>query len=464
MAFAMVFVLLSSIAETFDVTLRAVGWVVIVEALIISALLLPMGGVADAFGRRRVLILGLSVFGVGAVATGLAPTFALLIVARVVMAVGNALVQSVATGMLVAIFPPEERGRALGAQTTAVSVGAASGPLLAGVALEVLPWQALFLLLPIPVGLSIVAALLVLPDDRPTAVGDGRGFDPVGGLLSGLSIVLLVFTISNPFGFDWLSVPTLGGAVVVIVLLAMFTRWELARAVPLLELRLFVIGVFRNAVLVRLFGFIGGAATNLLLPIYLISVRDLSAVAASVIVFFQALGMGVSAQIAGRLYDWVGPRIPTVLGLALQIGSALALASAGSTTSMVTVTVIVFCAGLSVSMWNVPNNSAMMGAVPVENLGVGGAFTNVTRTLGTVLGQAVAAGIVATVMASRQFDIPLGDIATTPGAAGAFIEGWRTAYLAIAGLTVLLLGFAVRLPGRPRPPKPGESRPSTMAA
>ena len=141
MATSMVFVMLSDIAEDFEVTLGAVGWVVIVESLVISALLLPMGGLADRVGRRRVYVWGLVVFGIGSVLTGIAPTFGALIAARVVMAVGNALVQSVVTGLLVGAFPPEERGRAIGGQTTAVSVGAGLGPLLGGLALEVISWE-----------------------------------------------------------------------------------------------------------------------------------------------------------------------------------------------------------------------------------------------------------------------------------------------------------------------------------
>ncbi|MGY9071375.1 MAG: MFS transporter [Acidimicrobiales bacterium] len=95
---SMTFVLLPNIAAEFDVTLGAVGWVVIIEALIISALLLPFGGIADAVGRNSFLVAGLGVFEIGSVATGLAPSFALLIAARATMSIGNATVQAVGTG------------------------------------------------------------------------------------------------------------------------------------------------------------------------------------------------------------------------------------------------------------------------------------------------------------------------------------------------------------------------------
>ena len=111
-ATAFAFLALPRIAEDFEVTLSTVGWVVIIESLVIAALLLPLGGLADLLGDKRVLSIGVAVFGLGALFTGLSPTFAILIAARVVMAIGNALVQSVATGILVAVFPNEERGLA----------------------------------------------------------------------------------------------------------------------------------------------------------------------------------------------------------------------------------------------------------------------------------------------------------------------------------------------------------------
>ena len=108
MSMSMVFVALSSIADDYGVTLRAVTWVVIAQALTISALMMPMGRLADMVGRRRVHLIGLAFFGSGAVFTALAPTFGLLIVARIVMAIGNSMGQSVGTAMVVSVFPERE--------------------------------------------------------------------------------------------------------------------------------------------------------------------------------------------------------------------------------------------------------------------------------------------------------------------------------------------------------------------
>lgn len=446
MGSAMTFIVLSAIADDFEVTLGAVGWVVIIESLLVSALLLPMGSVADLLGRRRVLLVGMTVFGVGSVLTGLAPTFTLLIVARLVMAFGNSMTQSVGTGMLVAAFPPGERGLALGAQTTAVSVGSASGPLIAGLALEAISWSTLFLLLAIPSALSVILSFVMLDHDGSADSADRSKLDPVGGLLSALAVVVLVVTINNPFGLSWTSFAIIVGATLAAALLAAFIRWELRAPHPMLELRLFKISAFRTAVVIRLAAFGAATTTSLLLPVFLLSVYDATEATTGLILFLFAIGTGVSAQISGRLYDRLGPRSPTVVGLAMQIVVLIVFSTWSQQTPLWVIAAVHLAGGISMGMWNVPNNSAMLGAVPPRSLGVGGAFTNVTRTMGNVLGQAMAAAVVVAVMASKGFDIPLGDIADTAGASGAFVDGWRVAFLISVGITVLMLGLATRLP------------------
>ncbi len=448
------FLALPSISDDFGVTLRAVGWVVITESLLIAALLLPLGGVADAIGRKRVLTAGMVVFGFGTLFTGLAPTFGLVIGARVVMALGSALIQSVATGMLAAAFPPEERGLAIGAQTTAVAVGSAVAPLVGGIALQVLAWNTLFLLLLVPVVASLLSVRSLIEPDldgggRRSAAGgraNARSFDHLGGLLSALTVVVLVLTINNPFALPWLSPGVLAGAAVAAGLLVAFIRRELSIDNPMLQLRLFAIPLFRNAVLVRVLGFIAATTNLLLIPVYLLSARDVSAGLAGLLISALALGMGISAQVSGRLYDRVGPRLPSVLGLVLQVGTAGTLAFATESTPLPVVAVVAFLAGVAMALWNVPNNSAMLAATPAASLGVGGAFTNVTRTVGSVIGQALATAVVAGVMAAKGFDIPLGELSDTAGAELAFISGWRVAYLIAAGLSAITLMAALRLP------------------
>ncbi|MGA0275137.1 MAG: MFS transporter [Dehalococcoidia bacterium] len=441
---SMVFVALSQIADEFEITLRAVSWVVIAQGLTISALMMPMGRLADIIGRRKVHLMGLVLFGGGAVFTALAPSFGLLILARVITAVGNSMGQSVGTAMVISVFPTRERGKAIGSQTTAVAIGGASGPIVAGLVLQFLPWQALFWMLTIPIGIAFIAGYFILDESKVSQNlrGAGQKFDWVGAILSGATIVIGVILINNPFGVPIVSVLILGGAATAVVLLLGFIWWELRNPSPMLQLRMFSNLTFSLAVATRFLGFLGTTAVRFLMPVYLLSLRDIGEAATGGALFLTSLGMGIAAQSAGRLSDRFGERPFAIVGFMALVITSIAFAVFTEDTPMVFVLVVLLINGLAMGLWNVPNNSIIMGSVPKESFGIVGAFTNLTRNVGNVTGQAVASAVVVGVMASEGFDIPLSDITGNAEAGRSFMNGWTVAYWLVTGFSVLGLILA----------------------
>lgn len=474
-AMSMVYVALPSIADDFGITLRAVSWVVIAQSLTISSLMLPMGRVADMIGRRRLHMIGLSLFGVGALAVALAPTFGLLIAARVLMSVGNAMGQSVGTAMVVAAFPEAERGRAIGAQTTAVAIGGASGPILGGLILQVLPWEAMFLFLLVPITIALIAAWLVLDPELVESAGTGQAgrprFDWLGAALSAAMVTALVLTLNNPLADPWISAPILAGVAAFVILFVLWVMWERRATEPMLDLSLFANKVFSLAVGARFAGFMGSTVVFFLTPVLLISLRSMSAAEAAGVLFLNSAGMGVAAQFSGRLSDRVGPRGLSTVGFLLLSVTALAFSTVDRETSLIVVMPLMFTIGLSLGTWNVPNNSSIMGAVPARQHGVVGALTNLTRNMGNVVGQALVSAVVVGVMASRGFDIPLSEIAGSVPAGDAFLAGWRWSYRYVSLLGLVGVALTLAGPRRDRPdqdealsatvaPAPVGSRPS----
>ncbi|MDH4146960.1 MAG: MFS transporter [Acidimicrobiia bacterium] len=444
----MVFVALAAMADHYGVTLRAISWVVIVQSLVISALMMPLGRVADMVGRRRVHLGGLVLFAFGSVGVAFAPTFALMLVGRVVMSFGNAMTQAVGTAMVVAVFPPDQRGKALGSQTSVVAIGAAMGPIGAGLVLQVLPWQALFLMLIPPLVVAYVAGYKLLDEAQVSASGDAPSgprpaFDWGGAALSALAITAMVLTVSNPFALAWTSPAMVAGAVVIVVLFATFVRWELRQDAPMLELRFFAVPTFSMAVTSRTLGFVGYTAVSFLMPIFLISVRGLREGATGAVLFLASLGMGLAANQSGRYSDRFGERPVFLVGFALNAASLAGIAMLGRTTPLALAMVLLFANGLALGLWNVPNGSAILASVPAQHLGVVGAFMNLTRNIGNVVGQALAAAIVVGVMTARGLDVPLSEIASTAGAAEAFLHGWRVSYGVVTALAVVSLALAV---------------------
>jgi MFS family permease len=446
MSVSMVFVALSAIADSFDITLRVVSWIVIAQALTISALMMPMGRLADIIGWKRVHLIGIVIYSVGAVGVALAPTFGLAIAARVVMSAGGAMGQAVGTAMIVAMFQPHERGNAIGSQTTAVAIGGASGPIIGGIVLQFAPWEALFLMLLVPMSVAFVLGSILLDDKRlqPNRVADRPPFDWGGALLSGLAITLLIITINNPRAEPWLSPWILGGLFGSVLLIGAFIRWEMRVPSPMLDLTLFQNVPFRLAVLTRLLGFMGTVATRFLGPVYLITIRGLEEGIAGAILFLISFGMGIAAQGSGRLTDRFGSRPFTIIGFGVLATTALPMAFLTQTTPMEIVMVLLFFNGFGMGLWNVPNNSVIMGSVPASRLGVVSALTNLTRNVGNVVGQAIAAGVIVAVMAAQGFDIPLSQVARTEGASDAFIAGWRATYFMVTGYALLGMFLAFR--------------------
>ena len=215
----------------------------------------------------------------------------------------------------------------------------------------------------------------------------------------------------------------------------------------MLELRFFANPIFARGVLARTLGFVVMSAVYILVPILLVSVVGVSESRAGIAVFLNSVGLGVAAQFSGRLSDRWGTRRFMVTGFATATVVMLIFASLDQASPLSLVVLVSLAAGLATGTWNVPNNSTVIGTVPPAAYGVVGAFTNLARNVGNVFGQAAVAAIVAGAMAARGFDIPLGDIADAAGADAAFVEGWRLAFLVMAGLG--LVSTALSLTIRP---------------
>ena len=441
----MVFIALIQIAETFGVTLRSASWVVIAQGLTISAFMLPMGRMADIIGRKKVHLMGLVLFGGGSVFTAFAPTFGLLIVARIVAAIGNSMGQSVGTAMVLSIFPPHERGKGIGAQTTSVAIGGAMGPVIAGLVLQFLPWEALFLLLTVPIVIAFIAGYFILDEQvvSEQRTDSHESFDWVGAVVSALTITVLVILINNPLGVAIFSPFILGGCVSAIGLFTFFVWWELNSDSPMLQLRMFKNLVMSMAVATRFLGFLGTTTVRFLMPIYLISLRDIQEAAVGGILFLTSLGMAVAASSSGRLGDRIGERPFTIAGFLIVVITAIVFTFFTADTSLWIVMVVLLINGLAMGLWGVPNNSTILGSVPREAFGVVGALTNLTRNVGNVTGQAIASAVVVGVMVSDGFDIPLSEITGNDAASASFLDGWKLAYILVMVFSLMGLALAI---------------------
>ena len=457
-------VALSDIADHFDVTLGSVAWVVIIQGLTITALMMPMGRLGDIIGRKKVHLAGLALFAIGMVFTATAPSFGVLIGARVVSAVGNSMLQSVATGMTLSVFPSSDRGKALGTQTTMVAIGMATGPIIAGLILQFFSWQAIFWALLIPIGIAVVFSIKVLDETRVSRgmAAKKPPFDFVGAVVSAVVVVLAVILINNPAKLSVVSPEMIGGAVTAIVLFVYFIWWELRSDSPMLDLRMFSNRVISIGLSARLFAFLGSSATFLLIPIYLISIRAFDEAFVGGILFLSPVGVAIAAQLSGRLGDRFGAKPFLLVGYSATAIAAGSFAIITADTPIWIVMFILFLSGAGMGTWNVISNSVVMGAAPSAAMGVVGALTNLIRNVGTVIGQAVMTTVIVGVMISRDVDIPLSKVADNTDATLAYMAGWRIAFG--VATVFILIALVLSLAINPRRDDDAEQSPPDSAS
>ena len=435
-------VALPTISEHFGADLPTTQWVVIGYTLTISALLLPMGRLADIAGRKRIYLLGFLIFVVSGFAAGLSPNIPFLIVARLVQGVGAAMTQGTSMAMIVASFPSRERGRALGLQMSIVGLGGIAGPAVGGSARR-------------RAGVGVG----VLRDgdhgdrgypgraggSRSRAVGaadrKGAKFDWAGaGLSTGALVVfLMAMTWAPTLGY---GNPAIAGSFAVFVaFLAVFILHELRTSSPMMDVRLFKRRLFSLGVIASFLNFLGSQSSRFLIPFYLQAVLGLTPTQVGLIIVPGAVCMMIAGPISGRLSDRFGWRWFTVGGMIVSIAGLLILATLRPDSSIALAMVGMIMQTAGIGVFNAPNNSSILSAVEPSKFGVITGFLNLIRNSGNLCSIAVATAIVTATMGSMGYEPSLASVSVGGGEGllAAFTSGLRITYVAMAA--VMMVGL-----------------------
>jgi EmrB/QacA subfamily drug resistance transporter len=428
---------LPRIATEFGATIPLVQWVALGYILVTGALLIPMGRFSDLIGRKRVYVAGFVIFIFSALAAGLSPSLMAVIGFRMIQGVGAAMIQ--ATGMAIALstFPPSERGKVIGLFMTMVGMGAVGGPVVSGVVVELLGWQAVFLM-GVPLGIvSLVAAVLVLNRDRPSDSNDtstSDKFDWLGAFLSATSLAVFLLVMTNAYRIGWTSPVVLSAFAVAIVLFASFIYWETRTSSPMLTLDLFKNRVFSLGATSSFFTFLAGTAVFSLMPFYLQGVAGLSPGKAGLIIAPTAVLFAITGPISGRLSDKYGPRRFEFIGLGCLLTGMLTLSTISDTTPLYVIQLSLVFQGLGMGIFNPPNQSSILGTVALKRIGVATAFTNMVRNTANVTGIGLSITIVTMRMGAMGFEPSLDAVtAGGEGVEAAFSQGLRFAFLTLGG-------------------------------
>jgi EmrB/QacA subfamily drug resistance transporter len=396
----MVNVALPALVRQLNATTTQLQWVVDAYNLVFAALLLAFGSLSDRFGRKRMLLAGLLVFGAASLAGGFATSPGQLIAARAVMGLGAAMTFPATLSLISNVFTERrERARAIGLWGAIGGVAIAMGPIVGGWLLERYSWAAIFIAMaPVAAVAAIGAALAVPASKNP----DAAALDIPGLVLSSATMALLVFTIIEAPAYGWTAARSLAGFAGSAVLLAAFIIRERRAAHPMLDVRLFRnmrFSAASGAVTVAfftLFGFI------FLITQYFQFVRGYGPLSAGVRLLPVALSVAVGSIAGTQLAVRAGTKLIVTSGLvAMAAFYGWVAATTSTTLSYGVIATQMVLYGLGMGMSSAPATESILGAISRAKAGVGSAVNDSTRLIGGTLGVAIIGSVYASVYASR---------------------------------------------------------------
>jgi EmrB/QacA subfamily drug resistance transporter len=444
---AIVAVALPVMSSDLGLSLGASIWVQAAYLLAMAVLLIPVGRLADHYGRVRFYLLGLGVFTAGSLLSALSMNGTWLIGSRILQGSGAALLTATSAAIVTSVFPPHERGRALGINVMAVYTGLSVGPPLGGFIVDALSWRWIFLV-NIPIGLlSLAWGWLLLPRGERENEAAPRP-DLLGAALLGLFLICLLVPLTLASEWGWLAPQSSVPLVVSAASLGAFVIAERRVRDPILDLALLVRNrLFATANFAALLNYMALYAISLLTAIFLEVVQGRSAALTGWLMLGQPIMQAVLSPFAGRLSDRLGSRVLTTTGMALTSVGMVLLGSIPPSSGMPRVVVSLAVVGLGMAAFSAPNVSAIMGSVRRDQLGVASAFLGTMRVTGMALSVAVLGGIAASQLGRLGgrllFSHGQGAGAVAARAVEQYALGYRYAMYTGAGLA--LLGAAVSL-------------------
>jgi EmrB/QacA subfamily drug resistance transporter len=421
-----VFVALSSIQSDLHISQSELEWVVSGYALTFAVLMLTGGKLADMFGRRRIFIVGLAIFTASSLACGLATGAGFLIGARVVQGVGAALMNPATLSIIVATFPPRQRGTAIGIWVGVSAMALAIGPLIGGILTEQINWSWIFFI-NVPVGIAgIIVSRLFITESRDES--EEQRLDLPGLLSSAIGLFGLTYALIEGNNYGWGSARILGSLAVAAVALVTFVVLEHRQRVPMLDLSLFKNSTFAGANVTMLLVALAMFGVFFFNSLYLGQVLGYSPIQTGAAFLPLTVLIVFVAPLAGRFSDKIGSRWLMGAGLVLLSGSLLSFSTLGVDSSFWDIVPGLVLGGFGMSLAMTPTTAAAMGSVPVDKAGVGSAVLNSMRQVGGSLGIALMGAIVAASVSV---------LPTSPQYPDQFVEGYHNALHVAAAIAIV---------------------------
>jgi MFS family permease len=422
-----------AITHAFDAPLQSIQWIIVAYVLTYASFMLAAGHVGDLIDYRLVFRLGLAWSAAALVLCAAAPSYPILLVARVAQGIGAASALACGPALLTSLYSEGERARALGLYTLMFSIGGAMGPIVGGLLMEAWGWPAVFWFRA-PIALAVALLLPELPRLR-TGRAERRSLDLSGAILLAAGLIGLLLALDRlryVVDHDF-SVLLLGG--VATAALAAFIRHERGASEPLIDLAMFRSSSFSIAnvgsVLVNLASF----TILLLVPFYLARMTELPDAVRGVVLALSGIGTAVGSPVGAMLVRRAGTQPTATTGAALCAMGLALIATAGAHPGLHWLLAGLALQGVGLGLFQVAYMDLVIGSIALNRRGVAGSLALLTRTLGVVAG-------------ATSMTLVYGTVESIERAAGgdgtaAFLAGFRSTFWLAAALPAVLVGIAI---------------------
>ena len=436
-------VALPNMARELQVSTSSIQLVATSYLVVVAGIVLIFGRLGDMLGKTRMFMLGLGLFTLSSLLCGITHSFPVLIMARVIQAIGAAGLMANNQGIVTEVFPPSERGKALGILGTAVALGSLVGPGLGGLIVGAASWEYIFLI-NIPIGIVVLFfAVRLLP--RKSRIVKEK-LDGLGALLFMVMIVSLFFALNEGLSRGFTSPVIITAFALSVTALISFIILEKKREYPLLQLQIFSNRLFSLSIFCGFISYIVIFCNNIILPFYLQDVRAYEPQQSGLILMLYPLVLSVTAPVGGYLSDKIGSEILTFIGLILISTGMFFMSILNAATPLPLMLGYIAFMSVGMGLFQSPNNSLVMSTVPKNKLGIAGSVNALVRNTGMACGIALATTLLYGMMSRK-----LGYRVTNyvPGRSDAFIYGMRAVYIAAGSISLVgVIMTLIRLLGR----------------
>lgn len=380
------------IGHSLAVPFTLIVWVPLAYLIALPSLMILFGKLSDTYGRPKFYLLGMGVFGTGAVMASFSPGVYTLIFSTLVMGIGGSLLSVNSTAIVSSVYPPESRGGALGINTMSIYLGLTAGPVVSGFLIEYLGWQSLFYLVAGISYLSILPVRIFLRDvDIPVR---RRRVDFPGFVMFLFSILSIVLYLSFSEIYGWLAtiyLPVFG-----IALLSVFVAYERRREEPLIDLSLFTRNrTFSAANFTAFLNYISTYAIVFVFSIYFIVIEGLPPSEAGLILTVEPVFMVIFSPVSGRLSDRLGSRMLASLGMLIISFAFFSISLIAGRSDPLLLAWPLGVIGIGFGLFSAPNTNSVMGSVDRTMSGTASGTLGTMRFVGQLMSLAVMSSLLA---------------------------------------------------------------------